>query len=321
MSSIFLSHNHNDKPFVRRLADSLRAQGVRVWVDEAEIGVGDSLIEKIENAIDDMEYVGVVLSPESVDSQWVKREVRQALTDEIANRRVKVLPILFNNCKIPGFLRDKLYADFRPGADFDVGVQALVRRVLSTDPDAAETSSGGWSAKGVRLGFQFGVLEEEDSRPVFGPHFVDALHSVAEEQFSKDPLEFLASRVALLTARSMLRTHPGGNVLESDMDALLGELAPKTLDYMLDLACRYRLIATRGDTYQIAQDFREEIEATVTRDPGHPVTTKSELASLIADLCRYRILTVNGGETRHRFMAASLVWYMLEGLGVVSAFE
>lgn len=50
--SIFLSHNVADKPFVRRIARDLDNQGVRCWVDEAEIKVGDSLIEKIRQGID-----------------------------------------------------------------------------------------------------------------------------------------------------------------------------------------------------------------------------------------------------------------------------
>ena len=48
MSSIFLSHNSVDKPFVRKLANDLRRRGHYAWVDEAEIKVGDSLIDKIE---------------------------------------------------------------------------------------------------------------------------------------------------------------------------------------------------------------------------------------------------------------------------------
>ena len=47
MTSIFLSHSHVDKPFVRRLASDLIDSGVKVWLDEAEILIGDSLIEKI----------------------------------------------------------------------------------------------------------------------------------------------------------------------------------------------------------------------------------------------------------------------------------
>jgi hypothetical protein len=52
--SIFLSHAHEDKPFVRYLARHLTSHGVRVWVDEAEMGVGDSLLEKITTSIADM---------------------------------------------------------------------------------------------------------------------------------------------------------------------------------------------------------------------------------------------------------------------------
>ncbi len=38
---VFLSHNHADKPRVRRLAERLKAAGVRVWLDEWVIQAGD----------------------------------------------------------------------------------------------------------------------------------------------------------------------------------------------------------------------------------------------------------------------------------------
>lgn len=69
MASIFLSHTHKDKPFVRKLAQALEINGVRVWVDEAEIKVGDSLITKIEEGIKDVDYLGVILTPTSVSSE------------------------------------------------------------------------------------------------------------------------------------------------------------------------------------------------------------------------------------------------------------
>ena len=72
-ASIFLSHNYRDKPFVRTLAQDLTAMGVKVWVDEAELRVGDSLVTRISSAIDEMRYLGVVLSPHSVDSRWLGR--------------------------------------------------------------------------------------------------------------------------------------------------------------------------------------------------------------------------------------------------------
>lgn len=129
MSSIFLSHNHKDKPFAKLLTAELLARGFHVWLDEAEIRVGDSLISKISSAIQECNYLGVVLSPNSVNSDWVHREVNIALTEEIKGKRVKVLPLLYEPCDIPGFLLEKLYADFT--GNFSDGLKELIGRLES----------------------------------------------------------------------------------------------------------------------------------------------------------------------------------------------
>ena len=128
-ASIFLSHSHADKPFARQLARDLKRHGVKVWLDEAELQIGDSLIEKLEEAIDTTDYLGVVLSPASVESKWVKREVMVALEEEIEGKRVKVLPLLVADCTLPAFLRTKLYADFRPAADYAGTLSRLLARL------------------------------------------------------------------------------------------------------------------------------------------------------------------------------------------------
>lgn len=113
MPSIFISHNHSDKPFARRLTVDLAALGAKVWLDEAEMNIGDSLIDKIEKAIDEVEFLAVVLSPASVASAWVREELKQALSSQLEGRGIRVLPLMLRNCTTPGFLREKLYADFR----------------------------------------------------------------------------------------------------------------------------------------------------------------------------------------------------------------
>jgi hypothetical protein len=129
MSSIFLSHNHKDKSFVRKLSERLQAHGIRTWVDEAEMRLGDSLLTKIETAIREFKYLGVVLSPNSVSSKWVRREVNMALNEEIHGNKVKVLPLLYQKCEIPGFLQDKVYADFTE--DFEEGFEVLLAHLQS----------------------------------------------------------------------------------------------------------------------------------------------------------------------------------------------
>lgn len=112
MSSIFLSHSSEDKPFVRELATRLKRSGIRVWLDEAEMKIGDSLMERIGQAIDEADFVGVVLSRSSINSEWVQRELQVAMQKEFGQRRVVVLPLLLERVEIPPFLRGKFYADF-----------------------------------------------------------------------------------------------------------------------------------------------------------------------------------------------------------------
>ena len=140
MSSIFLSHSSIDKPFVRKLAADIRRSGFFVWVDEAEIKIGDSLIEKIENGIDNTDFLGVVISSASIKSEWVNREVRIALSQEILGKRIKVLPILLENVAIPSFLIDKKYADFTSDEKYKSSLQLLIDR-LSELPDNIDGTS------------------------------------------------------------------------------------------------------------------------------------------------------------------------------------
>jgi hypothetical protein len=126
--SIFLSHNRNDKPFVRRIYRELSKRDIRNWFDEAEIFPGDSLIEKIEQGITAIDYLAVFLSPDSVKSAWVKKEVSIALTREIAGHRVKVVPIMIGELRdsdIPAMLADKYYIDFRAPYPFEKGWSEL----------------------------------------------------------------------------------------------------------------------------------------------------------------------------------------------------
>lgn len=111
--TVFLSHSSRDKKFVRNLAQFLQAKGIRVWVDEAEILVGDSLIEKLRSGLDAASHVLAVLSKNSVASRWVRKELDVAMNQEIEGHRVRVLPILLEDCELPGFLKGKVYADFR----------------------------------------------------------------------------------------------------------------------------------------------------------------------------------------------------------------
>ncbi|MGA2239366.1 MAG: toll/interleukin-1 receptor domain-containing protein [Candidatus Bathyarchaeia archaeon] len=127
-TGMFLAHSSKDKVFTRRLAADLRARGIRVWLDEAEMLPGDSLIRKLEEGIKQMDYLAVILSPNSVRSGWVKREVEIALTEEIKGKRVKVIPILYRRCRLPGFVSSKVYADCTTNKAYTDALGIIIRR-------------------------------------------------------------------------------------------------------------------------------------------------------------------------------------------------
>lgn len=127
---IFLSHTGADKPFVRQLRKDLLEHGVpRVWVDEAEIDVGDSLTAKIEEGMKETRYIGVVLSAKSIGAPWVKKELDIAINREITSGEVVVLPLLYEKCDLPAFLQGKLYADFTSTEEYADGLAKLLRRL------------------------------------------------------------------------------------------------------------------------------------------------------------------------------------------------
>ncbi|WP_115042916.1 toll/interleukin-1 receptor domain-containing protein [Xanthomonas arboricola] len=129
MPTVFLSHSHLDKPFARRLANDLRLAGHGVWIDEAEINIGDSLIQKIRDGLDQVDFVAAILSQSSINSPWVTRELDIASNREIDEQRVVVLPVLVEDVDLPGFLRGKFYGDFRDNAQYDEKFKLLLRAI------------------------------------------------------------------------------------------------------------------------------------------------------------------------------------------------
>lgn len=124
---LFISYSSKDREFVSRVASDLKSYGVDVWWDKWEMKVGDSINKKIQGGISSAGWLAVILSRNSVKSLWVEREISAALVRELELKDIFVLPILYEDCEIPLFLRDKVYADFRQS--FSDGLSMLLARV------------------------------------------------------------------------------------------------------------------------------------------------------------------------------------------------
>lgn len=112
MSSVFICHSSQDKPFVRRLCVELEKHGVTFWLDEREIRVGESLRKRIESGLSQSTHVIVVLSQLDLDSRWVQDELSAAFSLEKQRNKDIILPILIEKTQLPVFLLDKKFAGF-----------------------------------------------------------------------------------------------------------------------------------------------------------------------------------------------------------------
>ena len=72
MTQVFISYSRKDLVFVERLAKDLQAAGLQVWYDLSGLAAGTRWGKEIQSAIQQSQIFVVVLSPNSIDSEWVE---------------------------------------------------------------------------------------------------------------------------------------------------------------------------------------------------------------------------------------------------------
>ena len=122
---VFLCHSSGDKPFVRQVYSDLSNLGHKPWIDEFEIKVGDSIIQKINAATASAGYLIIFISEKSSQSAWVQREWSSALSRQLSKNDIKILPALIENCEMPSIISDLKYADFRE--NYNQGLSQLLQ--------------------------------------------------------------------------------------------------------------------------------------------------------------------------------------------------
>ena len=93
---VFLSHSAKDGRFTSRLAETLRNHHVPVWYSPTQIVGAQQWHDQIGAALSRCDWFVVVLSPRSVESEWVRRELLYALND--IRYKERITPLLYRNC-------------------------------------------------------------------------------------------------------------------------------------------------------------------------------------------------------------------------------
>jgi hypothetical protein len=131
---LFICHASEDKDdFVKPLVEALGKQNLKVWYDEFELRLGDSLLRSIDKGLRHARFGVVVLSHSFFSKPWPQKELDGLAARETENEKV-ILPIWHNLTKdevlkYSPILAGKLAVSSSKGID---GVVNEILRVVRT---------------------------------------------------------------------------------------------------------------------------------------------------------------------------------------------
>lgn len=95
--SIFISYSSADEAFAQRIYNDLQTNGIRCWFAPQDMKAGSRIRDAIYDSIKISDKVLLILSNNSIRSQWVEEEVNVALERERKKKETILFPIRIDN--------------------------------------------------------------------------------------------------------------------------------------------------------------------------------------------------------------------------------
>ena len=132
--SCFISYSGKDQKFAERLHADLQNKGVRCWFAPHDMPIGAKTWDAIDEAIRLRDKVLLILSRNSIGSDWVEDEVTKAFAEERTRKQLVLFPVRLDDTVMEtteawaGKLRDnRNIGDFRRWKNHDAYQKALER--------------------------------------------------------------------------------------------------------------------------------------------------------------------------------------------------
>ncbi|MFH0989943.1 MAG: TIR domain-containing protein [bacterium] len=110
---VFLSHSSKDKKVVHPLAERLRKDGLRVWLDEWEIHPGDSIPAKLDDGLEHSRMLVLCLSANAFGADWAKFEANTFRVRDPLNRERRLIFLRLDDAPIEGSLAQFRYINWQ----------------------------------------------------------------------------------------------------------------------------------------------------------------------------------------------------------------
>ncbi len=132
MAVVFVSYAHEDGKCVQSITRRIEEAGHTVEIDKTFLDPGMQLAGEMQKKIRQARFVLVFLSPHSVSSEWVSREMYEVLGIELEEKTLQLIPCVLSECAMPeAFTRlrqfERLHIDF--ARDWDAAIAELLQRL------------------------------------------------------------------------------------------------------------------------------------------------------------------------------------------------
>ena len=135
---VFLSHSKHDKPVVLALAERLREDGLKVWLDDWVIQPGDPIGLKIEEGLQNSRVLILCMSQDAFDSEWVSLERHTIIFRDPTNKDRRFIPLLIEEGEIPLLLKQYAYLNWKNKNDevYDKLLNSIKVKIDKPEPKA-----------------------------------------------------------------------------------------------------------------------------------------------------------------------------------------
>ena len=114
---VFLSYSSKDKEKVHALAQRLKQDGLRVWLDAWAILPGDSIPLKIQQGLERSRVLLMCMSPDYFASDWGRMEHLTLLFRDPTNAERRFIPLLIAECQPPDIIAQFARIDWRKASE------------------------------------------------------------------------------------------------------------------------------------------------------------------------------------------------------------
>ena len=150
-ADVFISYASDTKLLAVELTKALESQGIEPWVDFKDLHPGQRWREQLERAVEDAQWVLILVGSDSRATPWQEYEWSAALARTWADREKRLLPIVFGQDDPPPFLRSWVALRVSPDTEASVWTGQVIDILRNLRNEAVHAPPKGRAERQKRL--------------------------------------------------------------------------------------------------------------------------------------------------------------------------